>query len=122
MRSNWLAAGLLMLALAPLAQAQKSRYSSSSSQADALAYPVVLHVTRSWLEGSPASRLHLEVVSDGIKLELAANAAALLHPGDYRARVLANEEKKSGWFTRSYELLFADGTHVVFNVVAESQP
>lgn len=121
MKKMWMAACLLAVVAAPGTQAQKTRYSSSSSSADALAYPLVLHVTKSWLEGAPANQLHLEVAAEGGRLELVTGAAALLHPGDYRARIVTNDEKKSGWFTRSYELLFTDGTHVMFNVVAESQ-
>ena len=40
---------------------------------------------------------------------------------DKRGRVVTDNQQKSGWFSRSYELLFSDGTHVVFNEVAESE-
>ena len=105
------------------AQAQKARYSSSGTSADEYNYPLMVHVVGSRLEGSAAapSELHLNVVIDGQKLELATDAGALLHAGDYRARMVVNDEKKSGWFSRSYELLFSDRTHIVFRVVAESE-
>lgn len=65
--------------------------------------------------------LHIDTVIDGKKVEMETSASGLLHVGDYRARIVTSDEKKSGWFSRSYELLFTDGTHVVFTEVAESE-
>ena len=48
-------------------------------------------------------------------------SALLLHIGDYQGRIVSVDDKKSGWFSKSYELLFSDGTHVVFTEVAESE-
>jgi hypothetical protein len=118
---------VLVLGCSLGAQAQKGRYSSSGTSADEYNYPLMVHVLGSHLEGSTApgavspSELHLNVLVDGQKMELVTEAGALLHAGDYRARMVANDEKKSGWFSRSYELLFSDRTHVVFRVVAESE-
>jgi hypothetical protein len=118
------------------AAAQKERY-SQSHRPDPLEYPLVIHVTAARTlkmpapvtvrqgESSPAAEpiavLHLNATVEGKKIELEAGASALLRPGDYRARVMAQDEKKSGWFSRSYDLLFTDGTHVVFTQVAESE-
>jgi hypothetical protein len=120
-------AAVLLLGCSLGAGAQKARYSSSGVSADEYNYPLMVHVVGSRLESFPAggglttSVLHLNVVVDGQKLELATDAGALLHPGDYRARMVVNDEKKSGWFSRSYELLFGDRTHVVFRVVGETE-
>jgi hypothetical protein len=45
----------------------------------------------------------------------------MLHVGNYKARVVKDEERKGGWYVETYELLFADGTHWLFNVVSESE-
>ena len=101
--------------------AQKQRY-SESHRAEALDYPLTAHVThaRVQMAGSD-SVLHIEATINGTHVELETGATGLLHTGDYQARVVTNEERKSGWFSRSYELLFSDGTHVVFKEVAESE-
>lgn len=103
------------------AAAQKARY-SESHRPDPLLYPLIVHVTHARVQGAgTAGVLHLDAVIDNKKVELEANAAALLHVGDYQARILAEDHKKSGWFSKSYELLFSDGTTVAFNEVAESE-
>ncbi|MDE1162914.1 MAG: hypothetical protein PW792_13360 [Acidobacteriaceae bacterium] len=127
MKKILLSAGLIAGLLVPSAAvSQKGRY-SSSGQVE-LDYPLVIHVTRSWLVTAPGSTddqagatdLHLDVLADGSRYELRAVASGLLHPGDYRARELRGTESKGGWFSRGYELRFNDGTHVVFKVVGES--
>jgi hypothetical protein len=127
-RGGWLLALLLLVAVG--ARAQKTRY-STSAKASELDYPLTVHVLGSRLAvetvldangaAATASVLHLSVAIDGDKMDLAAPAGALVHPGDYLGRVASNEERKSGWFSRTYELLFGDGTHVVFKVVGEGQ-
>lgn len=114
------AAALLAFAVIP-ASAQKQRY-SESHKPDPLLWPLTIHVTHARITGvSPNSILHLDGVVDGKHVELETSASGLLHTGDYQARVVTSDEKKSGWFSRSYELLFTDGTHVVFTEVAESE-
>lgn len=104
-----------------LASAQKQRY-SDSHRAEQLDYPLTAHVTHARVQmAGTESVLHIEALINGTHVELEAGATGLLHTGDYPARVVANEERKSGWFSRSYELLFSDGTHVVFKEVAESE-
>jgi hypothetical protein len=133
---RWLALFVCMAMGVGVAAAQKERY-SQSHRPDTLDYPLVIHVTAARTLKMPApitvrqgdtngpvepiAVLHLNATVDGKKIELEAGASALLHPGDYRARVLTQDEKKSGWFTRTYDLLFADGTHVAFTQVAESE-
>jgi hypothetical protein len=114
--------GVLLLAVMALpVPAQKTRYSSSKN-AEVLDYPLTIHVTHARVSGiGTAPVLHLDAVVDGTHIELETSASGLLHTGDYRARIVANDDKKSGWFSRSYELLFSDGTHVIFNEVAESE-
>lgn len=115
----WMALALMAVAL-PCA-AQKQRY-SQSQRPDPLLWPLTIHVTHARVSGAGATGvLHLDAVIDGKKVELETPASGLLHVGDYQGRVVTQDEKKSGWFSRSYELLFIDGTHVVFNEVAESE-
>lgn len=101
--------------------AQKQRY-SESHKADVLDYPLMAHVTHARVQmAGTESVLHIDATINGTRVELETGATGLLHTGDYQARVVGNEERKSGWFSRSYELLFSDGTHVVFKEVAESE-
>ncbi len=108
--------------------AQKQRY--SASQDEKLAYPLVVHVTHARLvrpfasaggDQGASSYLHLDAVIDGRHVELEANAGALLELGPYSGRVVTNNETKAGFFSRTYELLFADRTHLIFTEVAESE-
>ena len=115
------AACLALSLSAGVGSAQKTRYSSSKGN-DQLDYPLTVHVTHARVSSlAGVSVLHLDALIDGTKVELETGASGLLHTGDYRARMVANDDKKSGWFSRSYELLFSDGTHVVFTEVAESE-
>lgn len=118
---RWLAIVFCLVFGVGLASAQKARY-SESHRPDPLLYPLIVHVTHARVQGAGTSGvLHLDAIIDNKKVELEANAAALLHVGDYQARVLAEDHKKSGWFSKSYELLFSDGTTVTFAEVAESE-
>ena len=118
---TWLAAVVCVALGLGAGVAQKQRY-SESHKPDPLEYPLVAHVTHARVTGAgSAGVLHIDALIDQKHVELEAPASGLLHVGDYRARIVANDEKKSGWFSRSYELLFSDGTHVVFTEVAESE-
>jgi len=119
----------LTLSVGGGASAQKQRY-SASQKADQLDYPLIVHVTHARLvrpfasaggDQAASSYLHLDTVIDGRHIELEANAAALLELGTYSGRIVTNNETKAGFFSRSYELLFADRTHLVFTEVAESE-
>lgn len=112
-----------------VASAQKQRY-SASQKADQLDYPLIVHVTHARLmrpfvttggDQGASSYLHLDTLIDGRHVELEANAGALLQLGEYSARILTNSETKAGFFSRTYELLFADRTKLVFTEVAESE-
>ena len=110
-----------MVLLCGLGTAQKSRY-SESHRPDPLEYPLVVHVTHARVTtAGGVSTLHLDAVIDGKRVELETGASGLLHVGTYQARVVTSDEKKSGWFSRTYDVLFTDGTHVMFNEVAESE-
>jgi hypothetical protein len=69
--------------------------------------------------------LHLDVVLDGKKLQLESQtgetSSALLHVGTYKARLIKDDEMKSGFFSVIYDLLFLDGSHLFFDVVSESE-
>lgn len=73
---------------------------------------------------------HLSVVIDGKKFELQSDRAAihalqlhngfyLLRAGDYRARILAEDNKRSYEYERIYELSFGDGHTAKYRVVGE---
>jgi hypothetical protein len=110
----------VMLLCVVAAAAQKTRY-SESHKPDPLDYPLTVHVTHARLEGTPLAFLHVDAQIDGKRVELQTGATGLLHTGDYRGRIVTESGGKSGWFSRSYELLFSDGTRVVFTEVAESE-
>ena len=118
---KWFVVAVLLISSFGVLRAQKQRYSQSSKSAEALQYPLLVHVAHARLMGQPVSVLHLDVVIDGKTVELEAGATSLLHIGEYQARLLKDDEGKSGWFSKSYELLFTDGTKVVFSEVAESE-
>lgn len=137
MMKRWLTFVVCLALGAGAGVAQKARY-SESHRPDPLDYPLTVHVTAARLfkitppadvtNGSSSTAtsqfimtLHLNAVVDGKKIELETGASALLHVGEYRARIVAQDDKKSGWFSRSYDLLFSDGTHVMFNQVGESE-
>ncbi len=121
--------GCLALSAGVGALAQKQRY-SASQKADQLDYPLIVHVTHARLvrpfvtsggDQTASSYLHLDTIIDNRHVELEANAAALLELGTYSARMVTNNETKAGFFSRTYELLFADRTHLIFTEVAESE-
>ena len=115
------AAACVMLLGVVGAGAQKQRY-SDNHRPDPYEYTLLVHVTHARVTTlGGVSTLHLDAVIDNKRVELETGASGLLHVGDYQARVVTNDEKKSGWFSRSYELLFSDGTHVMFTEVAESE-
>ncbi|MDE1155067.1 MAG: hypothetical protein PW735_04975 [Acidobacteriaceae bacterium] len=123
---KWILMAAMLGMVLPLA-AQKGRY-SSSDQVE-LEYPLTANVVHAWLvpvagaaatENGPQMELHLDAIIDGTKYELRTSASGMLHPGEYRAREMRLNDSKAGWYSRSYELLFTDGTHVVFKVVGET--
>ena len=117
----WKCLAVVIVLSVSACSAQKQRY-SESRRAEALDYPLTAHVTHARVQmAGSESVLHIDATINGTHVELETGATGLLHTGDYQARVVANEERKSGWFSRSYELLFGDGTHVVFKEVAESE-
>jgi len=113
---------LLLVLAAGTAMAQgKQRFGDYAKAANPADYPLTLHVTHAFLSGA-LNELRLDAVVNGKNLQLQSqDHSGLLHVGDYKARLVKDEENKGGWFTVTYELLLADGTHWFFNVVAESE-
>ena len=112
---------VVVAGLCPRGVAAQKQRMSDSHRPDPYDYPVTVHVAHARLIGAPNTMLHLDAVIDGKSVELETNAGALLHTGDYKARLVSDDEKKSGWFSKSYDILFSDGTHVIFSEVAESE-
>ena len=111
---------LAILALVPaLASAQKPTLSPAD-------YTVSVHVQASRLmdgcKGSPAGCFpvqRLTVLIEGKKYELEAYGPSLLRLGDYKAKIVKDETKRSYEYERVYEFLFADGTTRKYSVVGE---
>jgi hypothetical protein len=98
---------------------QKERFGHDAAPVNPANYPLTLHVEHAFVN---AGALHLEVALDGKHLELQSlDPLVLLHTGDYKARIAKRDEKKNGFFSATYELLFADGTHWMFAEVGESE-
>ena len=120
---RWLGVVLFVGLTAGAATAQmKQRYESNeTTPVNPASYQVNVHVTHAFLAGTLGT-LHLDVIADGKKLQLEGQRApGMLHVGNYKARVVKDDERKGGWYVETYELLFADGTHWLFNVVSESE-
>lgn len=74
---------------------------------------------------------HLQVVIDGKKFELNSNgnSETLLRTGDYKARLLVDDQESTDTpppayeirITTTYELLFPDGKTRKYRVVGESE-
>jgi hypothetical protein len=64
----------------------------------------------------------LDVTINGKKYELAANNVAdVLPTGDYKARIASDKPAKTGEYSRTYELLLADGSSRQYGVIGESE-
>ncbi len=124
--------GLAVLLLFPLAMSGQnvSKQRMSQPAGDAAAFPLKLHVTRSFgTEDGEVAYLHLAGVLDGQDVELATLAprgATLLNTplvplGDYAARLTGQDQKKNGAVLRQYDLLLANGQHEIFALVAMSR-
>jgi hypothetical protein len=105
---------------------QKTRFGEVQKPGNPADYPLSIAVTHASLTGVLANmHLHLDVVLDGKKLQLESQtgetSSALLHVGTYKARLIKDDEMKSGFFSVIYDLLFLDGSHLFFDVVSESE-
>ena len=67
--------------------------------------------------------LSLSVLIDGKKVELDDQSPSkeVIIPGDYKARILKEDTSHSYEYSRTYEILFPDGTTRKYNVVGESE-
>ena len=121
MMNRWLSVMLLFgLAIAATAQ-DKQRLGTNKTSVNPADFSVTVHITHAFLEGVQ-NHLHLDAVVDGKKYQMESlDGSTMLHVGDYKARVVRDDEKKSDLFTKAYEILFPDGTHWVFTVVGESE-
>lgn len=69
------------------------------------------------------SILSLSVSIDGKKVELDDQSPSkeVIVPGDYKAKILKEDTSHSYEYSRTYEILFPDGTTRKYNVVGESE-
>jgi hypothetical protein len=64
----------------------------------------------------------LDVTIDGKKYQLGAtNISSILPTGDYKARIASDKPQKTGEYTRTYELLLADGSARQYGVIGVSE-
>jgi hypothetical protein len=103
---------------------QKQRF----SQPVTANYPLVLHVTHSFISLVGGVSMHLVGVIGGANVELMSGPSpvdfyntGLLHPGDYPARLAGQETKKDGSTIQTYDLQLANGQHEVFTLIGLSE-
>jgi hypothetical protein len=98
------------------------RYSQSQRKVSASAFPLTAHVTGSHFSADAQRILFIDATINGQHERLETNVLfRLLAQGDYKARVASEHQDKDGSFSRTYELLFPDGSHHIFNVVGTSE-
>lgn len=94
-------------------------------------YTVTIHVQSSHLIDICSSDIKgatcgwtqsLTVLIDGTKYEIMDQRYdnAVLRLGDYKARIVKDDTSRAYEYTRTYELLFADGATRKYNVIGES--
>ncbi len=111
--------GLLCVSASP---ALAQRYSQSQTKVPASAFPLVVHVTGSHFSPEAKGVLFVDAAIQGEQVRMATSVlSGLLPEGDYKGRVASEHKDKNGSFSKSYELLFADGSHHVFNVIGTSE-
>jgi hypothetical protein len=111
--------GLLCASVSP---ALAQRYSQSQTKVSASAFPLTAHVTGSHFSADAQRILFVDATINGQRERLETNVLfKLLAQGDYKARVASEHHDKDGGFSRTYELLFPDGSHHIFNVVGTSE-
>ncbi len=99
---------------------EKRRMGENGRPANTADFNLTAHVTNAFLV-TTQELLRLDVTLDGKKLQLESfDSTKMLHLGDYKARVVKDDEWKSGQYVVSYDLLMLDGTHLLFRVVGES--
>jgi hypothetical protein len=112
--------GLVLCCMTLTVSAQ--RYSQSKEKVSAADFPLTIHVSGSQFSPSIKGVLFVDASVEGRNVRMATNAlTSLLREGDYRARLASDHEDKNGGFSKSYEILFADGSHHLFNVTGTSQ-
>jgi hypothetical protein len=110
---------LLMTVVVP---AQTQRYSQSREKVSSADFPLTLQITGSHFSTTERGVLFVDANVEGKKVRLETTVLTrLLHEGDYKARVSASHEQKDGGFSKSYKILFADGSHHQFMVVGSAQ-
>ena len=121
-KSILLCIAILLFSIAATVQAQKAED-----------YPITVHVYRAEtvmlkLRISDGPLLRLDVSVGGQKLILASESVAFsgstplsMKPGDYKARILKDDQINAAQYSRSYELLLSDGKKLRFDVIGESE-
>jgi hypothetical protein len=83
---------------------------------------MVVHVTGSHFSPEAQGVLFVDAAIGGEHVTMASSAlTSLIREGDYKARLASEHKDKNGSFSKSYELLFGDGSHHIFNVIGTSE-
>lgn len=83
----------------------------------------LIDICSSYIKGATCNWTQsLTVLIDGTKYEIMDQhyGNAVLRLGDYKARIVKEDTSHAYEYTRTYELLFADGTARKYNVIGES--
>jgi hypothetical protein len=117
-KSILLSITILLFSLAAAIHAQKAED-----------YPITVHVYRTGQNYTGTVNL-LEVTIEGRKLALQGtslaftklkNAPITMKIGDYKARIIKEDQIDAARYTRRYEFLLSDGKKLEFDVVGESE-
>jgi len=92
-------------------------------------YPLTVHVYRTGGSNIGVEYvLCLEVTSEGRKLTLLSSSAAIskekpiaMKTGDYKARILKEDQINAAQYAREYEFLLGDGKKLKFDLIGESE-
>lgn len=102
--------------------ASAQRYSQSDTKVPASAFPLTAHVTGSHFSAEDQRILFVDATINDHQERLETNVLLRLLPeGDYKARVASERREKNSSFSRTYELLFPDGSHHFFNLIGSSE-
>jgi hypothetical protein len=117
MRKFFLSVSLLLLAGLFIRPAQA---------ADQPLYPLQVHVISCESRADDSNWNYFQVLSvtlEGRKLQLESYSTRqwILHPGDYRARMVKESKNGAAEYSREYELLLSDGKTVKYTVIGESE-
>ena len=85
-------------------------------------YNLTIHVSESRIGTGRANTQDLSVLVDGVKYEMESLTIfpkGIVALGDYKAKLVKDQQKPTHEFSRIYELMFPDGTTRQFTVTGQ---